>query len=128
MTDKKYEVGYGKPPRHSQFKPGHSGYVGGSKKARKSPSELLDRILEEKVTVRESGKSRRMTKQEVFLRQLVVHAIANERQSVKLVLDYLNKRQDQPDAVATSVTDEFLLAELTRMLGAKDEGGDHAGA
>ena len=128
MTERHYDVGYGKPPRHTQFKPGQSGYVGGSKKANKSPSHMLDRILEEKVTVSESGKSKRMTKLEVFLRQLVAHAIANDRQSVKLVLDYLNKRQDQPDAGATSVTDNFLLAELSRMVSAQDEGSDHANA
>ena len=129
MSEPTYEVGYGKPPLHSRFKPGQSGYTGGRKQAKPSPSELLDRILEEKLTVSEGGKSKRMPKLEVFLRQLVAHAIANDRQSVKLVLDYLNKRQEQPDAKTNSSTDTFLLAELTRMIGDQDESeeGDRAG-
>lgn len=130
MSKPDYKVGYGKPPLHSRFKPGESGYAGGRKKVKKSPSELLDKILAEHMTVSESGKSKRMTKQEVFLRQLVAHAIASDRQAVKLMLDYLNKRQEQPDDKASSNTDDFLLGELTRMLsaqgGAKNEGNDDA--
>ena len=128
MTERSYEVGYGKPPIHTRFKPGHSGCKTGGIKKPKPLSDQLEQILAEKLTVSESGKSKRMTKQEVFLRQLVAHAIANERQSVKLLLDYMNKRQEQPDATATSVTDDFLLAELTRMFSFQDDGGDHAGA
>lgn len=127
MTERSYDVGYGKPPIHSRFKPGQSGCKTGGIKKPKPLSDQLEQILAEKVTVSESGKSRRMTKQEVLVRQLVAHAIANERQSVRLVLDYLNKRQEQPDAAATSVTDDFLLAELTRMSGTHEEGDEHAG-
>lgn len=123
MSERDYEVGYGKPPQHSQFKPGQSGYSGGRKKAKKSPSELLDKILAEHMTVSEAGKSRRMTKQEVFLRQLVAHAIASDRQAVKLILDYLGKRQEQPGDQASSNTDDFLLTELTRMIGVPDVQG-----
>jgi hypothetical protein len=130
MSKPDYKVGYGKPPLHSRFKPGESGYVGGRKKGKKSPSETLDNILAEFMTVSEAGKSKRMTKQEVFLRQLVAHAIASDRQAVKLMLDYLNKRQEQPDDKASSNTDDFLLGELTRMIsaqdGAKNEGNDDA--
>ena len=130
MSKPDYKVGYGKPPLHSRFKPGESGYVGGRKKGKKSPSETLDNILAEFMTVSEAGKSKRMTKQEVFLRQLVAHAIASDRQAVKLMLDYLNKRQEQPDDKASSNTDDFLLGELTRMIsaqdGAKNEDNDDA--
>ena len=128
MSERDYEVGYGKPPLHSQFKPGQSGYSGGRKRPQRSPSELLDKILAEHMTVSEAGKSMRMTKQEVFLRQLVAHAIASDRQAVKLMLDYLSKRQEQPDDQLSSNTDDFLLTELTRMIGAQDvannEGND----
>lgn len=38
-----YEVGYGKPPKHSQFKPGHSG----NRKGR--PKGAKNRVTEESV-------------------------------------------------------------------------------
>ena len=34
--DAPYEVGYGRPPRHSQFRPGESGNPGGRPKGRRS--------------------------------------------------------------------------------------------
>lgn len=122
MADGPYEVGYGKPPRRSQFQPGQSGNPSGRRKPRPGLSERLDRILAERVSVAEGGRQMRMPKEEVFLRQMVNKAIAGDRQFGRLLLDYLQRRQEQPAEVGTSATDAFLLAELSRMINEQESG------
>ena len=74
MADPTYEVGYRKPPKAKQFKSGTSGNPSGKRKTPPTLSKLLDRILAEKVEVSERGQSRRISKEEVFLRQMSVAA------------------------------------------------------
>ncbi len=64
-----YEVGYGKPPRHSRFKPGQSGNPKGRKRGSKSTGTLLREILDEKVVVREGNREKKLTRKEAWLRQ-----------------------------------------------------------
>ena len=112
MAERDYEVGYRRPPRASQFRTGTSGNPSGKRKASPSVSQLLDRILAERMEVSERGKSRRYTKEEVFFRQLVAKAISGDRQFARLVMDYLERRQQNaPDQKATH-TDDFLIGEL----------------
>lgn len=93
MAKPPYEVGYGKPPKATRFKRGASGNPSGRRKLPPTLSQILDRILAEKMEVTERGKSRRITKEEVFLRQLVARAMGADRQFGKLLLEYLQRRQ-----------------------------------
>ena len=112
MAKPLYEVGYGKPPKATRFKQGASGNPSGRRKSPPTLSQILDRILAEKMEVTERGKSRRITKEEVFLRQLVAKAMGADRQFGKLLLEYLQRRQLAGPADAVGDTDDFLLAEL----------------
>ena len=56
MSEKPYVVGYGKPPRHSQFKPGESGNPSGTRKGGRSLKLDLAAELSEEVRVSENGK------------------------------------------------------------------------
>lgn len=120
MSDEDDKVGYRRPPVATRFKKGQSGNPSGKRKARLSPSQRLDRILAETVHVTEGGKSKRMDRAEIFLRQTVNRAIAGDRQCAPLVLNYLLRRQASSGAEDTSATDAFLVGELERML--KGEG------
>lgn len=113
------KVGYGRPPVATRFKPGMSGNPSGKRKAKPSLSQRLDRILAESVSVTEGGRSKRMTKEEVFLRQMVTRAIGGDRQFGRLLLDYLERRQENAPAGTASATDEFLMSELVSLLGAE---------
>lgn len=116
MAERPYEVGYGKPPKPAQFKPGTSGNPSGKRKPQPTLSELFDRILAEKVPVTERGQSRRMSKEEVFLRQMVAKAIAGDRVFGRLVLEYLQRRQLAGPTDTAGQTDEFLMSELMTIL------------
>ena len=116
MDERDYEVGYGKPPVSTRFQKGHKGHKSVGPKKIKSLSAQLDAILAEKMNVNENGKAQRMTKEDVFLRQLVNRALAGERQATSALLKFLIERQQRPGPEGTRATDDFLVAELLKML------------
>lgn len=70
-----YEIGYGKPPKASRFKPGTSGNPKGKPKGQ--PKSLLDDIiaeLQECVAVTEGGKVKKVTKQRLVIKSLMKKA------------------------------------------------------
>jgi len=58
-----YKIGYGKPPKSGQFKRGKSGNPKGRPKGSLKLATDLAAELNEQITVREDGKSRRVSKQ-----------------------------------------------------------------
>jgi hypothetical protein len=71
-----YEVGYGKPPRHSQFQPGQSGNPRGRRKGLRNLKTDVQQALSAPVTVMEGGHRRtRSTQQGLLyvLRELALH-------------------------------------------------------
>jgi hypothetical protein len=80
------EVGYKKPPKHTQFAPGKSGNPNGRPKAAKSPAghELLNQL----VTVIQKGKPKKMTVLDAVLTQILRDAMNGDYRARKLALDY----------------------------------------
>lgn len=71
-----YEIGYKKPPRHTQFKPGESGNRAGRPRKRKAdPAHDPASILTEPVRVRSNGQMKEMSGLEVGLRKKVQEAL-----------------------------------------------------
>ncbi|MHC4406425.1 MAG: DUF5681 domain-containing protein [Planctomycetota bacterium] len=85
-----YEVGYGKPPRHTRFQPGQSGNPKGRPKGSKNLKTLIDRELNEKVAVREGGRRQQVSKREVVAKQLVNKAVDGQDRAI-LTLIKLNE-------------------------------------
>ena len=112
-----YDVGYGKPPVASRFKPGQSGNPRGRPRGRKSlPKELQD-TLALKITVTEGGKQRRITMQEAIIRGLVNDAVRRDVKAVRLILQLLERvpsaepgNDDLP--VVSSAEDQAILADF----------------
>ena len=93
MTDDgDYEVGYRKPPKHSQFVPGQSGYKG-RRKATETPSEMVRRVRDELVMFQ----GRMVTKLELAVLSVMNQTIKGGRyRDLRLLFDFLDKHGALP--------------------------------
>ena len=62
------QVGYGRPPLHSRFKPGQSGNPKGRAKQSRNLRTIVKQVLNEHMQIREGGRLRRMSAMEAFVR------------------------------------------------------------
>ena len=112
-----YEVGYGKPPRHSRFKKGQSGNPRGRPCGSKNLKTLLSEALNEPVTITENGRRRKITKREAIVRQVVDCSPTPDLRAVRIVFDLLRdiEGQTEPATDETAVftaADEEVIAQL----------------
>ena len=80
-----YEVGYGKPPRRTRFKPGRSGNPRGRPKGTKNLKTDLSEELAEKILVREGETSRSVSKQRALVKTLMSKSLKGEPRSASLL-------------------------------------------
>src|SRR5260370_26054261 len=66
-----YDVGYGKPPRHTRFAKGQSGNPRGRSSGAKNFTTLLRETLNEIAIVTDKGGSRNVSKRQATITQLV---------------------------------------------------------
>jgi|SRR5882762_7380473 len=84
-SDHNYRVGYGKPPKHSRFQPGHSSNPRGKPAGARHPATILKRTLLEEVVVKRHGRETKTTKLEVFIAQMINQAMRADYFSVLLL-------------------------------------------
>ena len=87
-SDRNYKVGYGRPPKHSRFQPGHSGNSRGKPADARHPATILKRALLEKIPVKQYGREIKITKLDVFISQLINDAMRPEYFSVQLLFKH----------------------------------------
>lgn len=87
-----YDVGFGKPPRESQFKKGYSGNPRGRPKKPSSDSMAAIEILTAPLTFKSGGRSHTMTPFEISTRKTLEKAMKNDpraiRKFIKLCEEY----------------------------------------
>jgi hypothetical protein len=83
-----YEVGYGKPPKETQFAKGRSGNRKGRPKGSKNIATTFHEITDELIHVTENGKSRSMTKLHAIMLQMVNKAVSGDVKTAKEVLQW----------------------------------------
>ena len=119
-----YEVGYGKPPRHTRFKRGQSGNPRGRPSGAKNLSRLLNEALNEPVVVTENGGRKRISKRQATFKQLVNEAAKGNWRALKLLVDILQdiERRTEPQTEETSfsLADEKVIAQLKARLHGKE--------
>jgi hypothetical protein len=118
-SNREYDIGYGKPPRHSQFGKGHSGNPRGRPKGSPNLSTLLDGALNERVIVSENGKRKRITKREAILKQLVNKAASGDPKSIHMLLTEIRLaegRQPSAEPMLLDETDREVIRQLYQRL------------
>ena len=86
MDQNSERVGYRRPPKHSQFKPGVSGNPRGRPRGSKSVADIVRKIIIQKVTITENGRPRRVSRLEAILLRAVGEASRGEPRALRLVL------------------------------------------
>jgi hypothetical protein len=110
-----YEVGYGKPPKHRQFRPGQSGNPAGRRKGLRNLMTDVQSTLATPVQVTEGGRRRTRSTQQGVL--LVLREMALHGQARAIELMFKLAQQSHGDA-AESEPAQPLAAEDQAILDA----------
>ena len=95
--ERDYEVGYGKPPRHTRFEPGRSGNPRGRPPGAKNMKTLLSKALNELVVVTEPGGRRKVSKREAIVTQLVNRSAKADYKAIQILLGMLRDIESDTD-------------------------------
>ena len=124
------DVGYGKPPKKTQFKKGQSGNPKGRPKGAKSLKTVLRAELESKIEVKEQGRKIKVSRLEALAKRLVTDALNGNSKALAELLKQVNLHllaPDEPVTVNRPAKEEdaaLLMAFAARML--KEQQGGSA--
>jgi hypothetical protein len=121
-----YAVGYGRPPKHSQFRNGNRGSRGRTK-GTKNLATLVMSTLNEPVTVNENGQRKTITKLRASLKQLVNKAAGGDSRALQLLIGTVRQIK-QPEAperkIVADEADRQVIAEVIARIRAITSGAD----
>jgi Family of unknown function (DUF5681) len=113
-NDSSYPVGYRKPPKHSQFKPGKSGNPNGRPRKSTTLDDDIEKQLCTKVPLTGRSTGQKMTKRQIVAMQFVNKAASGDTRSIELLLRRTEKaRSDQENSVEALVQE---FRERSRLL------------
>lgn len=111
-----YDVGYGRPPKHTRFKPGRSGNPKGRPKGSKNISTILKDELNRMVTVRTADGPRRLLMKEVLIKRLLEMGTKGNLPAIKAALQ-LDATHAEPPPFELIAHDETELMKQLRAVG-----------
>jgi len=105
-----YEVGYGKPPRHTRFKKGEPSANPHGRPA-KNLMALLVEGLNKPVVVTEDGQRRTITVREAIVTQLINKSATADLRATKMLLDMIKEAEKQTAAALPEKPSRFTAAD-----------------
>jgi hypothetical protein len=122
MADDAYEVGFGRPPKHGRFKAGQSGNPRGRPKRKPTFKEDFNAELREKLSLRENGRERKLSKQRALIKALMALAIKGNVRAMTAVIAATRNfdlgQDDQPqetvDPMDLDIIEAFVARERRR--------------
>jgi len=116
-----YEVGRGRPPKHSRFQKGRSGNPTGRPKASRDLQTELKEELSELVTMNVRGRQIRVTKLRALLKKTCAKASEGDMRAMALLLNWLppvsSDQRSQPKDFAAE--DNAIIDSAVRALAGK---------
>lgn len=91
-------VGYKRPPRATQFKPGQSGNPKGRPRGARNFATALEQELRSSVAVNENGKRRMISKRDAIAKQLVNKAASGDARAIPILLNEMRFHENEPQA------------------------------
>ncbi len=117
------DVGYGKPPKAHQFKPGQSGNPKGRPKGAKSQKTIFLEVANRKVTLRQDGKTRTITCQEGVIHRVAEKSLQGDIKSATLFLSQLAAIESTPGKeLEMGPDDKAVLDAYVKQLQSKPSG------
>jgi Family of unknown function (DUF5681) len=109
------EVGYGKPPKHSRFKPGNNANPKGRPKRKPAAiAEIIDNVLDGRAEYRERGRTKKATRRELTVKSHVKRALGGDLKSIEAILLLRAHAQTSGDTGGPTARDHRLVARLSR--------------
>jgi hypothetical protein len=108
-----YDIGYGKAPKHSQFRPGHSGNPAGRRKGLRNLKTDVKSTLAIPIKVKEGSRRRTRSTQEAALMVLREKALRGDVRAIVRLLelaDRFNSDAAQIGSQPLSSDDQAILA------------------
>ena len=88
-------IGYRRPPKHAQFKKGHSGNPRGRPKGPRNLKTDLEEELGETIRLREGGVERRLSKQRALIKGTLAKAIGGDQRATATILRMVERWLDE---------------------------------
>ena len=115
-----YKVGYGKPPRGTQFLSGKSGNPKGRPKGSKNIATLFNQITLQLIQVKENGRTKTMTRLEAVLLQMTNRALSGDPRTMREFVQFSRLFQEaesnEPRTSEPSERDAAVMASLLRRM------------
>ena len=121
---KRHDVGYGRPPREHQFKPGQSGNKKGRPKGSKNEATIINKLLNRKIDIRENGRLRKITVLEGILTRFADDALKGKDKSAAFLLNrqqFLETSSEQPANDVLDIDDRKILESYAQQLYAQSK-------
>jgi hypothetical protein len=111
-----YDIGYKKPPQHSQFKAGQSGNPKGRPKGAKGLTTLLEKAMKETVTVQKNGRSLKASKLEVAVTHMANKAVQGDHRAFQYLVPLLREMEAKAEGQKKEMALTEADLECIRML------------
>jgi hypothetical protein len=119
-----YDIGYGKPPTQTQFQKGVSGNPRGRPKGSKNLKTLARKVMNTKVTIRENGKTRTVSKAEAMLMAVFNRGLSGDASAARVSLGVMqlalaeSEGQGTPESTPLQTQDDLtVLSDLMKRYG-----------
>jgi len=99
-----YKVGFGKPPKSGQFKPGQSGNPKGRSKGTKNLKTDLAEELGERIMITEGGKAKKLSKQRALLKALMAKALKGDTRATGIIVGMVDRYLGDADTSGSAIS------------------------
>lgn len=106
-----YDVGFKKPPKHTQFQPGQSGNTKGRPKGSRNFTTVIEQELNAVVSITERGKVKQVRKKEIIAKQVVNKAAAGDLKATGMLFNE-SRYAEQQAALKETTAPSFKAADL----------------
>ena len=114
-----YEVGYGKPPKHSQFKPGQSGNLKGRPAGVRNFKTELNEVINSKVTVNRDGRKQSITAKRAVVLKLTEKSLSGSVPAIRTLIELIRTYDEEEidsAVIDLSTEDAQILERFTEQI------------